>query len=174
MNKILLTMAALLGMTTAAMAETKPVVSTNVDQPGLYLGGYIGSSTLDRDRVTVGVNGGYQVNRFLRGEVTLDQAWKTGVGGGTRLMGNAIGQYRIPGTTLTPYVLAGMGYGFDSLGSVRKGIGVPQWNVGAGMRVAVSERVDLDARYRYIEAFNAKTPHNHSTNLFTVGATYKF
>ena len=174
MNKILLTMAALFGMTTAAMAQTKPVVSTNVDQAGLYVGGFVGSSMGERDRVTAGVNAGYQFNRFLRAEATLDQTWKTGVGGGARLMANAIGQYRIPGTTLTPYVLAGMGYGFDSLGSVRKGIGVPQWNVGAGLRVAVSERVDLDARYRFIEGFNSRTPHDRSTNLITVGAAYKF
>jgi opacity protein-like surface antigen len=168
MNKILLAMAALLGMTSVAVAQTKP---TNT---GFFVGGFIGSSTTDRDRVNIGVNGGYQFNQFLRAEGTFDHAWKAGVGGGSRVMVNAVGQYRIPSTSFTPYVLTGVGYGFDSLGTVKKGGAVPLWNVGTGLRYAMTERVDVDLRYRYVQSFNGRNTYDRDAHVFTVGAGYKF
>lgn len=174
MKTLVMATLALVGMTAVASAQTKPVVSTNVDNAGFYTGAFLGSATHTNDRITAGVNAGYQFNRFLRTEVVFDHAWKSNVGAGSRATLNAIGQYRIPGTTITPYVLAGAGYAFDSLGSVKKGGAVPVYTFGAGTRVAVSERVDLDLRYRNIRAINDTNARVRDGHLLTVGATYKF
>lgn len=174
MKTLVMTTLALVGMTAVASAQTKPVVSTNVDNAGFYTGAFVGGSTHNNDRITAGVNAGYQFNRFIRSEVVLDHAWKSTTGAGSRATLNAIGQYRIPGTTITPYVLAGVGYAFDSLGSVKKGGAAPVYTFGAGTRVTVSERVDLDFRYRNVRAINDTNAVVRDGHLFTVGATYKF
>ncbi len=174
MKTLVMTTLALVGMTAVASAQTKSVVSTNVDNAGFYTGAFVGGSTHNNDRITAGVNVGYQFNRFLRTEVIFDHAWKSTTGAGSRATLNAIGQYRIPGTTITPYALAGVGYAFDSLGSVKKGGAAPVYTFGVGTRVTVSERVDLDFRYRNIRAVNDINAVVRDGHLFTVGTTYKF
>ncbi len=174
MKTLVMATLALVGMTAVASAQTKPVVSTNVDNAAFYTGAFVGGAIHNSDRITAGVNAGYQFNRFLRTEAVFDHGWKSNAGAGSRATLNAIGQYRIPGTTVTPYVLAGAGYAFDSLGSVKRGVAVPVYVLGAGTRVAVSERVDLDLRYRNVRAFNETNARVRDGHLFTVGAVYKF
>jgi opacity protein-like surface antigen len=45
--------------------------------------------------------------------------------------------------------------------------------VGAGARVAVSQNIDLDLRYRHFAAFESVNGRK-GANMVTVGAAYKF
>ena len=169
MKNILMATVVLFGLTGAAYAAD-PV---KADRSGMYVGGSIGSSTDEHSRVDLGVNAGYQFGSFVRAELDVDHAWKTS-GTGDMVTGNLIGQYRIPNSTLTPYVLVGAGYGFDKLGSDKKNGAVAIGNVGAGMRVAVSESVDFDFRYREVRPFDALNAQNKQLHLFSAGAEYRF
>ena len=171
MKNILMATVVLFGLTGVAYAAD-PV---KADRSGMYIGGSIGSSTDEYSRVDLGVNAGYQFGSFVRAELDIDHAWKT-TGTGDMVTGNLIGQYRIPNSTLTPYVLvgAGAGYGFDKLGSDNKNGAVALGAVGAGMRVAVSESVDFDFRYREVRPFDALNSQNKQLHLFSVGAEYRF
>lgn len=169
MKNILMATTLFLGLAGAAYAAD-PV---KADRSGAYIGGSIGSSTDNHSRIDLGMNAGYQVGRFMRAEVAVDHAWRA-TGTGDMVTGNLIGQYRIPNSTLTPYVLVGAGYGFDKLGSAKKDGAVALGTVGAGMRVAVSESVDFDFRYREVRPLSAAHAQNKQLHLFSVGAQYRF
>lgn len=112
----------------------------------------------------LGVNGGYQVNRYFRVEGEYDHVFNLVPYALDQLAGNAIVQYPIAGTKVTPYVLAGMGYQWQN--GVNQGI----WNVGGGSRVEVNKGVDLDLRYRYVQGMTNQV----NNNLVTLGTTFKF
>ena len=169
MKTFLLATVMALGFTTAALAQNK-----DTSDRGFFIGGQVGSFTGKNDRLAVGVNGGYQFHRFFRAEVTAENAWKSNSGAGSMVFANIVPQYRIPGTILTPYALAGVGYSFDSLGSVKKGGAVPVYNLGLGMRAAITDRIDADIRYRNVRAFEGKNARVRDDHIFTVGASYKF
>ena len=170
MKKLALAAAMLVGLTGAAIAAD-PVHS---DRSGFYVGGNIGSSTDQKNRTNLGMTAGYQYGKYFRVEADYDHAWRTS-GTGNMLMGNVVAQYRIPNSTVTPYVLAGAGVGFDKFGNVKSsGDIVGLYNVGAGVRVAVSESVELDARYRNVRPFDTKNVGVKEQNIFTVGANYRF
>lgn len=151
------------GLTTNALAAD-PVLA---DRNGAYVGGYLGASTENQSKTDIGLNGGYQIAPFVRLEADYDHAWFTS-GQGNAITAQAIGQYRIPNSTVTPYVLAGTGMGFGNNGNA--GI----YNVGAGMRVAFSQSVEADFRYRYIAPFNSSNNVTNYQNVFTAGLNYRF
>ena len=169
MKTLLLATVMALGLTGLAQASD-PV---NADRSGLYVGGTLGSSTENKSRVDLGGSVGYQVGPYARVEADFDHAWRTN-GVGNMAMANAIGQYRIPNSTVTPYVLAGAGIGFDRFGSSSSGNAIGLYNVGAGVRMAVSQSVELDARYRYVAPISSNKMGSREQNLFTVGAAYRF
>lgn len=169
MKTILMATIMALGMTSVAIAQNK-----NASDSGFFVGGQVGSFTGKNDQVTIGLNGGYQVNRFLRGEVTVENAWKTGTGSGTMVFANVVPQYRIPGTTLTPYAVAGVGYAFDSLGAVKSGVASPVYNLGLGTRVMITDNLDADLRWRNVRSMNGSNARVRDDHIFTVGASYKF
>ena len=142
-----------------AMISTSAVAQDKKWFAGPNLGGAFGN-----DGVALGVNGGYEVNKYFRLEGTYDHVFNTGPWSIDNLAGNLVGQYRIPKTLVTPYALVGMGYQFQN------GINQGVWNVGGGIRVDLSPRVDMDVRYRYIQGMWNET----NTNLVTVGSTIKF
>ena len=169
MKKLALAAAVLVGLTGAAFAAD-PV---HADRSGFYVGGNIGSSTDEKSRIDLGMTTGYQVGPYARVEANYDHAWRT-TGVGNMLMGNAIAQYRVPNSTITPYLLAGAGVGFDNFGAAKNGNTVGLYNVGAGVRIAVSESVELDARYRNVRPLDTKNALVKDQNIFTVGANYRF
>ena len=168
--KIFAIAAAFIALTTGFALANDPV---KADRSGFYAGGSVGSSTDNKSRVDIGVNAGYQFNSYVRTEVDFDHAWKTNSNGDMAMV-NVIGQYRIPNSTVTPYVLAGAGYGFDGLGSVKGSGQKPLYDVGAGVRVAVSESVELDARYRNVRPISATNASVKDGHMFSVGAGYRF
>jgi len=169
MKTLLLATVMALGLTGLAQAAD-PV---NADRSGLYIGGNLGSSTDNKSRIDLGGAVGYQVGPYARVEADFDHAWRSN-GVGNMAMANAIGQYRIPNSTLTPYVLAGVGVGIDKFGATHTGNSQALYNVGAGMRVAVSESVELDARYRMVHTVDSNKVATRDQNLFTLGAAYRF
>jgi opacity protein-like surface antigen len=170
MKKILLATVALLGFTTAAMAEDP----MKADRSGAYVAGNMGGSNTKTSQMTVNGAVGYQVLPYARVELDFDHAFQTN-GAGNMVTANAIGQYRIPSSSITPYVLAGAGMGLDKFGSLKKGGSEKAlYNVGAGVRVAVSQSVDLDVRYRNVRPFEAAHVAVKDRNLFTAGVGYRF
>ena len=175
MNKILmLATVATLALTGAAFAaDQTPADPVHADRSGLYIGGNLGNGTDDKARMGVGAVVGYQVMPYARVEADFDHAWRTN-GTGNMAMANVIGQYRIPNSTVTPYFLAGAGYGFDKFGSLKKHGEVALYDVGAGVRVAVSQSVELDVRYRNVRAIQDVKVNNKEENLFSAGINYRF
>jgi len=73
----------------------------------------------------------------------------------------------VPSVTInsfTPYVLAGVGYRWALEGDVKT------YNVGGGIRYGITESVDLDVRYRYVNDWDGNTPRD----VATVGINFKF
>ena len=169
----------ILGATVATIALASSAFAADprayADREGAYLGANIGSTLQTNSQVDLGLVAGYQVMPYARVEATYDYAWFT-QGNAQMLMANAIAQYRIEDTQFTPYVLAGAGFGFNNYGTANNlktdgtsGI----YNVGGGIRAAVTENVDLDLRYRYVGQFD-DVQGRKDTNVITVGAAYRF
>jgi len=175
MKKFLLlaTVATMAFATAAFAADPAPADPVKADRNGAYVGGSVGSSTDNKSRIGAGVVAGYQVMPYARVELDMDHAWRTN-GTGNMMMANAIGQYRITGSTVTPYVLAGAGYGFDKFGSLKNHGQVALYDVGAGVRVALSQTVELDARYRNVRPVEANHVALKDQHLFSAGLNYRF
>lgn len=130
--------------------------------------------TLEDGRAVAGAAIGYEINPWLRVEADLTNRFGAGRGG-QMLTGNAIGQHTIQGTNFTPYVLAGVGAGWNQYGDA-KGNAASLWNVGGGVRYAINKTWELDARYRYVQQFERQAPGADKRNesLITTGVNYRF
>jgi len=127
--------------------------------------GRVTASNDERTDYSVAV--GREINQLLRAELSydyLDANSTTNVARGQAVMGNAIGQFRIPGTIFVPYALVGAGYGWNSFGDRAL------YQAGAGVRAEVTKQVDLDLRFRRIGNFDNVA---HS-NVVTAGVSFKF
>lgn len=163
MKKILLAIATLLSFTPAVMANEDPV---NSRRSGLYVGGQLGAAVNNNEKISYGALVGIQLGPYVRFEGTYDNnsLGKTA----NMFMGNVIGQYLIPNSVVTSYVLVGTGlsyFGSQSVGT---------YAVGGGVRLAASGSIELDARYRYIAEYNEKYMPAAGVNTFTVGTSYRF
>lgn len=157
MKRLLLATTLILGTTSAIAQE-----STH----GAYIGGNLGTTINNNQRVDLGTSVGYQFNPYLRTELTYDYRKQNQAS--NAVMVNVVGQYTIPNTAVTPYVLAGTGL-------IAMNYAAPAYNVGAGVRLAVSRSVELDARYRYTDTYNTSVFNSKSgDNSFTVGVNYRF
>jgi opacity protein-like surface antigen len=135
------------------------------DRTDFYIGGSIGTSTDDKSRINIGIDAGVQLGSYFRVEADVDRAWRTDGKDGYRVTLNGIGQYRIPNSVVTPYVIAGGGYALD---------GTAIWNVGAGTRIALSQAVELDLRYREVRPFEDRKTALKQDHVFTTGLNYRF
>jgi opacity protein-like surface antigen len=155
----------------AMTASIATAQNLNLDRTGAYAGINLGTVTDSGDRTMVGGVVGYQVKPYARVEGTYDYANSTN-GTGHALMVNAVPQYRIPGTVVTPYAVVGLGYAWDGLGKAN-GDGATVYNLGVGARVSISASWELDARYRYMNKFDNDFSQGE-TQLVSVGAAYRF
>jgi hypothetical protein len=135
------------------------------DDTGFYVGGNVGTTINNKQRVDLGFNTGYQISPFVRGELTYD--YRKFDRSMNNVMVNAIVQYPT-GTPFTPYVLAGTGISVVGTQSEMA------YNVGGGLRVAVSDNVELDTRYRYTDTFRANAFRKAGDNSFTLGVNFRF
>lgn len=139
-----------------------------------YVGGNVGGAVETGNGVngawndskpSLGVVGGYQLNRMFGAELTYDYFFqRNGAQSGQTVFANGVAGYRIPGTRFTPYGLAGVGYGWDYFGDRSL------YNVGAGVRTQLTNSVDFDLRYRYINNWDS----TNRNNVVTGGINYKF
>jgi opacity protein-like surface antigen len=165
MKNLVLAAAMALGLGFAGAAHAQ-----NTDR-GMYVGGNVGTVLSEASKVSAGTVVGYQYNRYVRTEATFDQIWFKD-GNGQALMANAV--LSVPtGTIVTPYALIGAGVGMNGLNTPGGNTSVALYNVGAGARVAVTQNVDLDVRYRYFGPFESVNG-GKGANMVTVGAAYKF
>lgn len=163
----------LMGTAVAADLPSKTApVAPNPFAPTLnnwYIGGNVGGavntdSVWDGSKPSLGVVGGYQVNRYFGAEVAYDYFFKRNSQDSGQIASvNGVVSYPT-GTVITPYALGGVGYGWDYFGN--KGI----YNVGAGFRTQITSKMDFDVRYRYINNWD----NNQNSNVVTGGINYKF
>lgn len=147
---------------TAPLPPVRPA-EFNVVEPQFYVGVNAGVAATDKTDTFVGASAGWQVNPFLRLEGTYDYNWKNNTAfNSNALTGNVIGQYRYG--SFTPYVLAGAGYRW------MKHSDEAIWNVGGGVRYAITKNVEADLRYRYVAGFDTRS-HD---NIVTLGLNYRF
>jgi opacity protein-like surface antigen len=137
---------------------------------GFYLRGDAGWSFLqwgdDDNALTVGAGIGYQFNPYLRSDLRVDWSGNYSVAPGADLdMTTVLGNMYVDiptGSMFTPYVGAGVGYGWASIdgGEDKNGL---TYSLMAGVSVDLSESIALDAGYRYREIIDSgEDPKDHS------------
>jgi outer membrane immunogenic protein len=195
MKKLLLALFALVAGVSVAIAADlpskkaapAPAVSTSLfGLNGVYVGGYVGQNfgevgnySWDTSPYVVGGVAGYQWNSYFRTEATFDYTSKqapTNTKAGETVFANAVVQYPV-GFGVTPYLLAGAGLGWNAWGKGPEGASFADdakalYNVGGGVRYELTKSWELDARYRYINAYSGTKFDN--SNIVTFGTNYKF
>jgi opacity protein-like surface antigen len=172
-TKALLGLGLMAGFTsTAALAADytpEPVVSAS----NFYLRGDMGWSWLStkEDNGSTFVLGGglgYQFNDHLRTDARIDYA---GIGNSNHDFGSVLGNvyFDIPtGEIFTPYVGAGLGYGWsDDHGDNESGV---TYALMAGMEINLTDNISADVGYRFRQIINSDT----YTNEALVGLRYSF
>lgn len=132
-----------------------------------YVGIVTGSSVGSDRHGSVGVT----VGRELTPNVTVEGQYERAFGRkGTdatsdRVSGNVLVGQRFG--AVTPYVLGGVGYEWRK-GAEDRSV----YSLGGGAKLHLTEELDLDTRYRHIDAFdNAK---RGATDALTFGLNFKF
>lgn len=169
--KKLLTIATVFGLSSAAMAADFPMRYAPIPQPRptnidsyfhspvpFYLGINAGTA-INSSNYLLGLNAGVQFNNNVAGEVSYTYSHNFNTSHlvtANILLQTNIGQF-------TPYVLGGVGYTWS-------GRNEAVWNIGAGTKVALTQNIDFDFRYRYVSGFDTK----RSANLVTGGFIFRF
>jgi len=151
------------GVAHAADPYQPPVVVEEtpvVNESGFYVRGDIGWSFLewgggkDDSAFTGGGGVGYQINENLRSDVRVDWSGDYNIGAGadmstTTVLGNLY--FDIPTQSIfTPYVGAGAGWGWANIDKGPNDDGFT-YSLMAGASIDLSESVDLDVGYRFLD-----------------------
>jgi len=163
MTKTVLAIAAALGI--AAFTTTAEAQNT-----GVYVGaaGAVQGTSIDNGQWGGSASVGYRLNRYLGVEALADFTSETETARGSQAL-FAVGTAGFPVGPVTPYVLAGAGYGFNGLAGADNN---PQelWTAGVGVAYNISDRWQLDGRYRRVESFNG----NATADRITLGLNFRF
>jgi opacity protein-like surface antigen len=168
----------------AQAADIAPDVPTEVQtsQYGIYLRGDIGWSFLewsggaDDDAFVAGGGIGYQFNDMFRTDVTADWTGNYDIAPGaqistTTLLGNAYLDWAND-SMFTPYVGAGVGYGWvNGKGTAADDDGLAL-GAAAGVAVDLTNNLAVDVGYRY-RNINVSGP-NTQEHQATIGMRFKF
>lgn len=139
---------------------------------GVYVGANLGTTMQDTNRGLIGANVGYQFHHNFAVEATYDYNQVTGSpNNGQTLMFNAVAGYP-NNSQFTPYVLVGTGVGWNAAGSTTSNSSMGMWNVGAGFKVSITDKLSLDNRYRYVGPYNAAS--GRDAQVITTGINYQF
>jgi opacity protein-like surface antigen len=148
---------------------------------GFYLRADAGWSFLDwnggadDDALTVGGGFGYQFTENLRADLRVDWAGDYNVAPGADLgistvMGNLY--FDIPTSTIiTPYVGAGLGWGWTHLSPGPDDDGIA-WGLTAGAAVNLTEQFAIDTGYR-LRSLDLDGPNTYEHQV-TTGIRFKF
>lgn len=172
-TKALLGIGLMAGLTsTTALAADytpEPIVTAS----NFYLRGDLGWSWLDTENnndsvFLLGGGVGYKFNDNLRADARFDYA---GVGNQHHDFGSVLGNvyFDIPTSTIvTPYVGAGIGYGWsDDHGDNESGV---TYALMAGLEFAVTDNLSADVGYRFRQIIDSNTYANEAL----VGLRYGF
>lgn len=153
------------------MAPPAPVFTATAPAAATgFYAGVRGSYATEFEKGAVGANVGYEYGS-LRFEGAYDRLG-LGKAGVNMLTGNVIYGYKLG--NLTPYVLGGAG--FASGQGFQFDVNHAVYNVGGGVRFAVTEKIELDGRYRFVQAIrkDGVTGERAYDHLLTAGVNYKF
>lgn len=162
--KKLLIIATVLGLTSSAMAADftfknvplPPVRSQAAITP--FFAGVNAGNLYDTENYTLGATAGAHLSDYLAAEVAYDHDHDNDA---NLLTGNLIIQNS--GHLVTPYILGGVGYRWADVDE-------SVWNVGAGAKVALTDNIDFDARYRHVVGFET----DREDDVITGGLIFKF
>ena len=141
-------------------------------QAQYYVGGNVGGSIGNARAYSGGAVAGWNVLPFLavegtydftRPEAKIDGKWNYG----NTFAANIVPQYKIPGVDVTIYGLGGIGYRWNT-----QAADYSVYNVGVGAKYEVTKSIDVDTRYRFIDAI--EKANRNSENRVTAGVNYKF
>lgn len=139
----------------------------NLDRSGPYVGGSVGTSVNNSQRVDLGARAGWQIGPHVRGELDFDNTRSSAAV--NALTANVQLGYRVPTTVITPYALVGTGIEWH--GSTRAAV----WQAGAGVRFGLAKNVELDARYAHTGPFSlSEVFPSKGRDSFTLGVNYRF
>jgi opacity protein-like surface antigen len=164
-----------------AADQDAPIPSEASTMTGFYLRGDVGASFLDwtgGDNDTTFVVGGgvgYQFSDFLRADVTVDTTGDYTVAPGstintTAVLGNVYFDWKND-SAFTPYVGAGIGYGWIS-GPVFPGNEGLALGLAAGVSVDMTSNLAVDVGYRFRDI--GSTAPNTREHQVTAGMRFKF
>jgi opacity protein-like surface antigen len=168
----------------ANAADIAPDVPSDVDTStlGLYLRGDVGGSFLnwsggkDDKAFVAGAGIGYQYNEMFRMDMTADWAGNYKIAPGaeistTTLLGNAYIDFAND-SMFTPYVGAGLGYGWvNGKGTAKDKDGLAL-GLATGVAVDLTNNLAIDVGYRFRDIMvSGKDTHEHQA---TVGMRFKF
>jgi opacity protein-like surface antigen len=146
-----------------------PKAPVSVSDKDFYVGFNAGALVTDglnkNAPYSVGVVAGYKVFGFGPVGMTAEGAYDYDKNKNNTISGNVIGSYKIG--AFTPYALAGVGYRYYDARVIKD---EAIWNVGGGVKYAITSSIDADARYRRIEGFDSKNTEDRAT----IGMNYKF
>lgn len=172
----LLGLGMLAGVSGAAMAADIDVPTESYQPMGWYLRGDVGYSWLENDgdndsALAVGGGIGYQYSENLRTDIRADWAGMGGDQSLTTVLGNLY--FDIPlETVFTPYLGAGVGYGWASNDNRRNGDDNGfAFALMAGVEFGLTDSLSADLGYRYRQVLSGDDPHDHQ---ILVGMRYSF
>jgi opacity protein-like surface antigen len=181
-HKLVLAIAALSALTGAARAaDPVDVPPDDYAAMGFYLRADVGWSFLDwsggddDDAITAGAGIGYQFTENLRTDLRVDWAGDYEVAPGadlglTTVLGNLY--FDIPTSTIvTPYVGAGLGWGWASVSPGNDDDGFA-WALTAGAAVNLTEQFAIDTAYR-LRGVGVDGPDTYEHQV-TTGLRFKF
>jgi opacity protein-like surface antigen len=181
MKKTIATLALALSTVSAAATDTSSIPSRTAPtapvsefgslvQPKMWVGvngGFSLTDGINRDAPwSIGVNGGYNVVRLGPLGLGVEGTYDYKKGDTQTVIGNAITSFSFG--SFTPYALAGVGYRWDA--SRSREVNEKVWNVGGGVKYAISRNIEVDTRYRRIEDFDRARPDDR----VTLGVNFKF
>ena len=179
MQKTILATLAVLASMSVATATDLPSKAAPVAPvaPAFTQFGYIGlnaGAVKGTDRVySGGAVAGWNASSFLAVEGQYSYNYDNN-NTGTRahnthtLTTSVLPQYRIPGTDLTPYLMAGAGYRWDN-----ETANHTVYNLGGGVKYDLTKSIQLDGRFTRTEAFDTAKYRGYE-DKFTAGVNYKF
>ena len=158
------------GIALAAALAVGTLATEASAQSGVYVGAAAATQGRALDDAQWGgtASVGYRFNRFLTVEALADFTAQTETQrGGQAVFANVVAGY--PLGPVTPYVLAGAGYGFNALAASDN---EPQtlWNAGVGVAYNLNANWQVDARYRRIESMSGDV----AADRVTLGLNYRF
>ncbi|MBC8036195.1 MAG: porin family protein [Rhizobiales bacterium] len=150
--------------TAAQAADPEIVPAETYQEMGLYLRADAGWSFLewaggdDDDGFAVGAGVGYRFSENMRTDLRVDYGGEYSVAPGadmsvTTVLGNLY--FDLPtDTAFTPYVGAGVGYGWASIDNAKDKDGLA-FGLMAGVGVDLTDSITIDAGYRFREVMTS-------------------